>query len=148
MTLSREQIRLGSNVYGNAAASPVSGLEQSPKPSIERTTIVHEVPLSVYWPQKDLGPRPPEIQGRLLLPESSVHGFMADASGGSTGERKLYWVDSGVEVYAYVRSAKTLSRTRLGEGGAEGAQWVSFSFVSTRTAVYRASDNAILWGGS
>jgi hypothetical protein len=146
MTLAREAVRLNTTVYGSATADPFSGLEESILPDSERTVIQHEVPLSVYWPVKDLGPIPPSIRGRILLYETAVHAFIADV-GSAAAERKFYWTDSGVEVYAWVRSGSA-NRERWADGLASYWQWVTFEFVSTRTAVYRASDDAVLWGGS
>ncbi len=146
MTLAREAIKLGSTTYGSVSADPVSGLAQSLMPPIERITIQHECPLALTWPQTDLGPIPPTISGALLLYETAVHAFLADVSNGAA-ERKLYWVDSGVEVYAWVRSG-TAVRSRWGEGLSAQWQWVVFTFVATKTAVYKASDDSVLWGGS
>jgi hypothetical protein len=146
MTLAREAIKLGSTTYGDHTATPVSGLQQSVMPPMNRTIIQHECPLALSWPQKDLGPIPPTITGTILLYETAVHAFLADVAVG-TAERKLYWVDSGVEVYAWVRSG-VAQRVRWGEGFSSQWQWVTFTFIATKTAVYKASDDSVLWGGS
>lgn len=145
MALSREQIQLGANTYGDQTADPVSGLERSILPDMNRTIIQHEVPLSTVWPQKDLGPIPPVIRGTILLYETSVHAFMQDVENESA-ERELHWVDSGVEVYAYVRSGQC-ARERWGAGVSAEFQWVTFEFIATRTQVYKNSDDSVLWGG-
>lgn len=146
MTLAREAIKLGSTTYGDHSADPVSGLDQSLTPAADRMIIQHECPLSLTWPQKDLGPLPPTISGRILLYETAVHGFIADVGNGAV-ERKLYWVDSGVEVYAWVRSGLA-ARERLGSGLSSQWQLVTFSFIATKTTVHKAADSTVLWGGS
>ena len=146
MTLAREAIRLNTTVYGDQTTDPVSGLMESMAPESSRTIITHETPLSTVWPQKDLGPIPATLVGEILLYETSVHAFISDVAN-ATAERKLYWVDSGVEVYAYVRSG-TAQRKIFAEGYSSRWQLVTFTFIATRTPVYRASDDVIMWGGS
>lgn len=145
MALAREQITLGANTYGDQTADPVSGLERSILPDMARTIIQHEVVGSTVWPQRDLGPIPAVIRGTILLYQDDVHDFMQDVEDESA-ERELHWVDSGVEVYAFVRSGQC-TRELWGQGLSAEFQWVTFEFTATRTQVYRNSDDAVMWGG-
>jgi hypothetical protein len=148
MITKREQIAIDTTVYGDHTADPVSGLEMSVKPVPTRTIIKHETPMSLIWPQADLGPRPVTISGTILFYETSVAAFMADVGNATAGERKLYFFDGQVESYVYVGTGQVLSRTRWGGGASAEFELVAFEFVATRTPIYDASTNAIRYGGS
>lgn len=145
MTLQREQIQLGTNVYGDHTTDPAEGLTGSIHPEFSRRFVHHEPANSVVQPQKDLGPVAPVIRGTMLFYETSVPDFVADV-GDDSADRKLYWMDCGTEVYAWVRAGVT-SRERWGDGWSAYFQLVTFEFTSLRTAVYRSADDSIWMGG-
>lgn len=147
MTLAREAIRLNTTVYGDHTAEPPSGLVQSFTPAMDRTIIQHECPLSIIWPQKDLGPIPPIIAGTIVLYETAVNAFMADVAS-AVAERKLHWMDLGTESYAWVRSGVVTSVLPWGEGMSAYFRLVSFQFVATRCPIYRTSDDVVMRAGS
>lgn len=143
MSITRMQIQLGNNVYGDAVIPVGRFMTENPLPSADRTIITHEVPMSTIWPQKDLGPKPPVIEGTIFLPEDEVATFISDLA--NDYERQFHWWFGGREVYVYVRTG-TCTEQRYGEGFASRKILVSFHFQAVQTQV-RDMNGSTLWGG-
>lgn len=65
-----------------------------------------------------------------------------------SSERKLSWLEGGTEVYVYAKGGAVTSCVPKIEAlaGSSDHYLVGFSFGSTRTKLYKASDDTTLWG--
>jgi hypothetical protein len=133
------QIALGTNVY--------DGVRALTPPALQKNRLQHVVASSVTFPTKDAGYLPGVLSGTLLLSETDVDDFIADVALGST-ERRISWMLGAVEVYCYAFSGDTSSpNCRNPYGSFTRYYEVSFEFQLSRSAVYVASDDSVLYGG-
>lgn len=135
------EIAIGSNVYG--------GLVELDYPAPAGLRVIHQVSKSTVFPTKELGHLPLTLSGTMRLTAQHVAAFIADVRA-QTDERKINFLLGSTECYVYAKSGDITSHKCVDQatpGESPRIHDVSFSFPLTRSKVYRASDDAVLWGG-
>ncbi len=106
-----------------------------------------EVPDSTVFPVEVIGYSRGTASGTIIVTGTNLVSAQSDICGSNT-ERKLSWVQGGSEVYTYAKAGQQSIRTRVpNRGGASDYYLVDFTFQTTRSPLYLASDDSILWGG-
>lgn len=133
------EIGIGSSLYG--------GLQDLTYPTAAGLRIMHATALSTRFPVKELGHLPSAISGVLHMTAPRIPAFIADVRAGGS-ERKVRFLHGSTECYVYARSGDVTANRCLNFRAREAVRVheVAFTFPLTRTMVYRASDDAVLWG--
>lgn len=134
------EIGIGASVYG--------GLQEFGYPTAEGMRIVHLTSLSTVFPTKEAGHQQPAVSGVMRMTAANIAAFIADVRAG-TSERKVSFLMGDVECYGYAKSGDITGNKCLNfeaRGAATRVHEVSFSFPLTRSKLYKASDDSVLWG--
>jgi hypothetical protein len=104
--------------------------------------------MSTVFPTKELGHVQPVISGVMQVTQAKVAVFIADVRAG-TIERKISFLLGDEECYGYAKSGDITDNKCLNFKSRGGMRIysIAFSFPLTRSQVYRASDDMVLWGG-
>lgn len=132
------EIGLGTTKYGSLRALEL--------PNAEAWQMVHEVSGSTMFPTKDLGHKSAVVSGVLLITAASVAAFVADVRATTTAERRLSFMVGAEECYVYVYAGSIASPACVNPYGTGTRQYeISWSFRTSRSKVYKASDDSVLW---
>jgi len=115
-------------------------------PAQGRQRLQHVCSLSTSFPTKELGYVPASLSGVMLRPATGVDTFVAAVLTG-TGERRISFLFEGAEVYVYAWSGDITEITYLKPWDTGNSPCrVGFSFPLSRSQLYKASDDSVLWG--
>lgn len=140
--LTQGQIAIGTTKY--------SGIYDLGIPGAAGQRIVHTPSLSTVFPTKEMGHLPGVLSGRLRrLTGANLIAFIAAVRTG-TSERKVSFLIGGTECYVYTYSgdidAPVCTHTNGLPTASDRLYEVGFSFPLSRSKVYNASDDTVLWG--
>lgn len=116
-------------------------------PAPGRLEVCHLVSYSTTFPTSVIGYDRPSCSPTFKVLGSALTTLIADILGSDT-ERRLSWVQGGVEVYVLAKGGKVTSQAPFSvyHGAATDKYLVSASFGLTRSKLYKASDDTVLWG--
>lgn len=117
-------------------------------PAVLPWEVVAECPDSVVVPIENMGYVRPVIAGKLQVLGSAVDATVTDILS-PAAERKISFMQCGEERYIKAKGGSVTAWGPKAAGHSLSTDYfyVWFSFSGSRTAVYLASDDSILWGG-
>lgn len=140
LNLTFGQLGIGTTAYGD--------LREFSPPAITRQRMQHVTSNSTVFPTKELGYLPMTVAGVMSITAASVDEFVIAVATGSA-ERKISWMLGATEVYGYAYSGDSGPALECVNpyGSQTRIYLVPFSFTLSRSKVYKASDDSVLWGG-
>jgi len=132
------QLGIGATIYSSLVSIEL------PAPAAAR--IQHVCSNVTFWPTKSLGYVPATLAGEMFITGASVDEFVTAVLTGSA-ERKISFHFANAEHYVYAYSGDVTSIDRITRFKTSPHKYtVSFSFPLSRSKVYKASDDSVLWG--
>ncbi len=134
------QLAIGANIYKLKFEFTL------PAPSRAQLTIVP--PRATTYPTTTLGYDPMVVSGQIEVLGSALVAAVSDILGSVDTERKISFLYGGTEHYIYAMGGVVTHQTPFAaQFGGTAHNWlVGFSLSATRSGLYKASDDSVVWG--
>jgi hypothetical protein len=134
------ELGIGSTIY--------AGLKEIEYPTVQGVRLAHVASLCTYYPTLELGHMQPAVGGVMQITGANVTAFVQAVRDGSV-ERRISFIMDDEECYGLAQSGDITANRCINynaRGQVTRIHQVTFSFPLTRSIIYQASDDSVMWG--